>query len=162
MINNFKGKYGWLSNFSYHGFWYGGVWYPTNEHFFQAMKNLDQKQRVAISKAPGPGITKKMASENGYRMPDGSLFKIVLRDDWDKIKLDVMKYGLNKKTNLHTKVAENLITTYPQRLEEGNWWHDNYWGNCSCNRCKNVPGKNMLGILWETRRIELINRRRYL
>lgn len=37
MINLFKGIYKWLSNFSYYGFWYRGIWYKTNEHFFQAM-----------------------------------------------------------------------------------------------------------------------------
>ena len=32
-------------------------------------------------------------------------------------------------------------------LIEGNTWHDNYWGDCSCNRCKSKSGENMLGIL---------------
>lgn len=160
MINLFKGEHGWLSNFSYHGFWYGGVWYPTNEHFFQAMKTLNKEHRVAISKAAKPWIAKKMASESGYRMPDGSLFRIELRVDWDEIKDSVMLYGLKKKVHHHPKVVELLIATYPQRLVEGNWWHDNYWGNCTCNKCKNIPGKNMLGVLWETVRTKLINTRR--
>ena len=27
----------------------------------------------------------------------------------------------------------------------GNWWHDNYWGNCNCDRCKDIKGQNKLG-----------------
>ena len=24
-------------------------------------------------------------------------------------------------------------------------WHDNVWGNCECERCKETEGKNLLG-----------------
>jgi len=59
MIKNFKDDYSWLSNFSPHGFYYAGLWYPSNEHFFQAMKTLEQPKRVIISKTNSPGIAKK-------------------------------------------------------------------------------------------------------
>ena len=32
------GEYGFLSNFSRHGFGLGGKYWPTVEHYFQAMK----------------------------------------------------------------------------------------------------------------------------
>ena len=43
------------------------------------------------------------------------------------------------------ELREMLISTYPHELVEGTTWHDNEWGNCSCERCKNIPGKNKLG-----------------
>ena len=151
MINSFKGEYGWASNFALYGFWYDKVWYPSNEHFFQAMKTLIPEERLTISKAVTPAIAKTMCSLKGYKG-----FKIVLREDWGTIKNDVMIHGLRQKFQ-HISIAIKLIVTYPQGLVEGNWWHDNYWGNCSCTKCINIPGQNMLGHLLETVRLELIN-----
>lgn len=31
-------------------------------------------------------------------------------------------------------------------LEDTTGWHDNYWGSCSCPKCKNIPGQNHLGM----------------
>lgn len=154
MIKEFRGEYAWASNFAPYGFWYDNVWFPTNEHFFQAMKTLNREHRIVISKAERPGIAKWMCSPNGYKG-----FKIELRTDWETIKLEVMLYGLREKF-LSPLLATKLMVTYPHHLVEGNRWHDNYWGNCSCTRCKNIPGKNMLGRLLEKVRLELINERR--
>lgn len=118
------------------------------------MKTLNREHRIVIARAERPGIAKWMCSPNGYKG-----FKIELRDNWNSIRDDAMLYGLRKKVNNHPVVAEKLIATYPQNLIEGNKWHDNYWGNCTCPRCKNIPGLNRLGISWEMVRIELINRR---
>ena len=161
MIDKFKGEHGYLSNFAYYGFHYGGnnrrTWYPSNEHFYQAMKTQIQSERVAIAAAPTATIAKKMASEKGYVMPDGTLFKIDLRNDWEQIKVGVMEYGLWQKFHHHPVIAEKLVATFPKRLIEGNWWHDNEWGNCTCGRpkCK-APGRNMLGKLLETLRFTLM------
>lgn len=153
MINNFKGEHSWASNFSLHGFWYDNIWFPSNEHFFAAMKTLNREHRIAISKAAKSWIAKRMGSPNGYKG-----FKIELRDDWNEIRDDVMLYGLRKKISNHPFIARKLVATYPEQLIEGNWWHDNYWGDCSCQRCKNIPGLNKLGKLWEKVRLELINK----
>lgn len=32
-----------------------------------------------------------------------------------------------------------------REIVEGNYWHDNYWGNCTCDKCKNIEGQNKLG-----------------
>lgn len=125
---------------------------PSNEHFFQAMKTVAPGERIAISKAGTPGIAKRMCSRKGYNG-----FKIILRNNWNTIKNDVMVYGLRQKFR-HSIIATKLIATYPQGLVEGNWWHDNYWGDCSCAKCINIPGQNMFGHLLETVRLELINK----
>lgn len=154
MIKEFRGENAWASNFAPYGFWYDNIWFPTNEHFFATMKTLNRKHRIAISKAATPAIAKWMGSAKEYKG-----FKIELRDDWKEISDPVMLYGLKKKFQ-NTLIATKLIVTYPQRLVEGNWWHDNYWGDCSCTKCKNISGRNMLGRLLEKVRLELINERR--
>jgi len=154
-ISSFRGKYLWASNFSSYGFWYDNVWYPTNEHWFQAMKTLNQKERVQISHADTPGIARKMGSPNGYKG-----FKIKLRADWKLIYFDVMLYGLRKKFSRHLEIAKKLIATYPKYLVEENWWHDNIWGNCRCKDCKNITGKNLLGKALMYIRLELILERK--
>ena len=145
MINSFKGEYAWASNFALYGFRYDNILYPSNEHFFQAMKTLVQEERVVISRATSPGIAKRMGR------------KVTLRKDWNSIKDEVMLYGCRQKFK-HCTIAVKLIGTYPQGLVEGNLWHDNYWGNCYCAKCTNIPGKNKLGHLLEVVRLELINK----
>lgn len=153
MINEFRGVYRFLSNFWYFssGIMYDNILYPTVEHFFQAMKTLVREERIAIANAPTPGIAKKMGSPDGYKG-----FKIVLRADWENIKIRVMAYALRKKFE-DFNLKQKLIETYPRRLVEGNTWHDNTWGACTCQRCRHKPKQNLLGQLLEVLRIHLIN-----
>lgn len=50
-------------------------------------------------------------------------------------------------------LKQRLLETETQPIEEDTTsWHDNYWGNCHCPKCQNLPGQNRLGIiLMETR-----------
>ena len=52
-------------------------------------------------------------------------------------------------------LKEKLLATGNEKLEEGNWWHDNFWGNCYCPKCKNIEGVNKLGKLLMLLRKEL-------
>ena len=49
------------------------------------------------------------------------------------------------KFTSNSDLKNMLLETEEKELVEGNIWHDNTWGNCYCNRCKNVKGKNLLG-----------------
>jgi len=44
-------------------------------------------------------------------------------------------------------LKKRLKNTEGYELIEGNFWHDCYWGNCSCEKCKNIEGQNVLGRL---------------
>lgn len=145
-INMFRGRWAFLSNFSYvaHGV-YG---YPTNEHFFMAMKSKDPEYRALVKVAPTPGNAKKMGSQ------------VQLREDWEEIKDEVMLAGLRVKFWPTTLLAALLLGTDDLVLKEGNWWHDQYWGDCSCPTHKNTPGENKLGILLMQVREELRNESR--
>ncbi len=153
MIDQFKGIYRFLSNFYYlsNGIVYDNIYYPTVEHFFQAMKTLIRWERVQISLARSPGIAKRMASRKGYMTPTG-LFKIVLRPDWEDIKIRVMAYALAEKFR-NNPLRQKLIDTHPQELVEGNYWNDKVWGFC----LKTNEGQNLLGLLLMEVRMRLIN-----
>lgn len=138
MIKFFEGKYAFLSNFYESPFEYEGVVYPTNEHFFQAMKTLDLEERKKIAAAKTPGKAKRLGR------------KVSLRPDWEEVKVGVMSLGLSLKFAI-PELREALLATGDAELEEGNTWHDNIWGVCCCNECR-CKGKNLLGNLLMTRR----------
>ena len=144
-IDCFDREYAFLSNFYYSPFEFDGVTYPTNEHFFQAMKSFDPVVRKQIAEAETPGEAKRM----------GRTIKI--RPDWEEIKYPVMRRGLLLKFTTHKDLAEKLINTGDAWLIEGNYWHDNTWGDCKCPRCLTIDGKNWLGTLLMDVRRELKN-----
>ena len=73
--------------------------------------------------------------------------KIQLRDDWKVVKRPVMHLGLVLKFTNNYELAKSLVATGSKLLVEGNCWHDNYWGNCYCNKCEGRVGENNLGLL---------------
>lgn len=134
MINSFSNHYDFLSNFYPSEIEWGGLKYPTVEHYFQAFKTLDFDERAEIAAAATPGLAKRLGRE------------VQLRDDWEEIKDMVMEIGLRKKFE-DPQLRARLRATGRTYLEEGNSWHDNYWGNCYCSRCQQVRGRNHLGQL---------------
>jgi ribA/ribD-fused uncharacterized protein len=142
MINKFEGKYAFLSNFYNSPFTYDGIEYPTVEHFFQAAKTTDIAKRREIAAAPTPGLAKRMGRH------------VALRSDWEEVKNAVMALGLQFKFTDAT-LAEKLLATGDEDLIEGNWWHDNYWGACTCEKCINTLSRNKLGTLLMELRADL-------
>ena len=166
MIDSFRGSYVFLSNFypsvQYAEYDFGPIIgkiimkYTTNEHFFAANKTLNWQHHIAIARAPTPAIAKRMGGTKGYKMPDGTLFKIQLREDWEDIRIGIMKIGLDLKYSHNPQLKLQLINTYPHTLIEGNRWHDNFWGDCRCPKCLHIPGQNYLGRLHEAYRLILM------
>jgi ribA/ribD-fused uncharacterized protein len=134
LINCFDGEFAFLSNFYESSFEdpETGITFPTMEHFFQAMKADNMQDRLAIAAAPTPGKAKRLGRQ------------CALRGDWEKVKEQVMEDGLRLKF-ADPELRKMLISTHPHELVEGTTWHDNEWGNCSCEQCKNILGKNKLG-----------------
>lgn len=127
-ITSFKGEYAWLSNMQrIDPFLYGHLKFGSVECFYVAMKTTDVVERAKIAKM-NPYEAKKY----------GRTLK--LRDDWDDIKLGVMKWGLLKKFS-QKKFKQLLLSTGDQELIEGNTWGDTFWGVC------NGVGENHLGKL---------------
>ena len=141
MINKFDGKYAFLSNCVESKISFEGLTYPTVEHAFQAAKSLSEEEQAAISIAKTPGIAKRLGR------------KVVLRPDWEEVKIEVMRQCLAKKFE-HPDLYAKLLATGDEELVEGNHWHDNFWGVCSCEQCQS-QGLNYLGKLLVELRSEL-------
>lgn len=144
MIDSFRNEYFFLSNYSCSPFYIDNVLFPTMEHYFQTSKASNQKDYLFIANAPTPGDAKRLGR------------RIQLRHDWEKVKDNVMLIGLRKKF-ANPELRDLLLATGDEELVEGNYWHDNEWGNCTCPRCKNIPGKNKLGKLLMQVREEIKN-----
>ena len=135
MIDRFAGEHRFLSNFYDSQVFYDGYWYPTLEHAFQASKTLNHTDRERIINAPTPRDAKKIGRE------------VTLREDWEFVKVNIMGSLLQAKFS-EPWLAKKLLETQNKELVEGNSWHDQIWGNCTCGeaRCKE-PGENHLGKL---------------
>jgi ribA/ribD-fused uncharacterized protein len=141
MINKFDGPYAFLSNFYHSPIVYEGLEYPTVEHAFQAAKTLKVSERESIAALPTPGAAKRAGRQ------------VALRKDWEEVKIDVMRECLKEKFKDPVLFA-SLVATGDEELIEGNYWHDNFWGVCSCER-SNGQGLNQLGKLLMELRAEL-------
>ncbi len=140
MIDKFDNKYAFLSNFYYSPIspWADNIVYPTVEHAFQAMKSLAIEDRELIAKAPSPGKAKFLGR------------RLNLRPDWREVRINIMYEALNEKFK-DPKLRELLLATGDEKLVEGNYWNDTYWGVC------NGIGENHLGKLLMEVRDEIKN-----
>lgn len=111
-----------------------GILYKTVENFYQAMKNKDDDYRIKVSKVP---------AYQAKKLGKG----IKLRDDWEDIKFAAMWGAIQWKYKKGTSHYRKLIATDPWDIVEWNNWHDNFWGVCICDKCKDIIGKNKLGMM---------------
>jgi len=116
--------------------------YITPEHFYQAMKSVSHADHLLIASAKTPGLAKKFGR------------RLVVRPDWDSVKLNFMFYALVYKFTKNTSHGQKLINT-PGPIVEYNYWHDNYWGDCICEKCENIVGQNWLGRILENIRTKI-------
>lgn len=132
MINSFSGLYEFLSNFYNCPVTFYGITYRNSEAAFQAQKTKDEDVKREFS-VLNPSSA-KLKGRN-----------IELREDWDKVKYNIMYHVVFYKFIQNKDLFFKLIQTKDEELIEGNWWHDNYWGDCHCDRCKDIKGQNKLG-----------------
>lgn len=132
MIKEFKGKYFFLSNFYESPIYYEGVIYQNNVAAFQAQKNRDP-----LIKKEFMFLSPSEAKRKGHQIP--------LRDDWEEVKDKIMLQVCRCKFTQNSELKKRLLDTGDEILVKGNTWHDNYWGICCCDKCKDKEGKNKLG-----------------
>lgn len=132
-INLFRGQHRFLSNFYSCPIVFEGMLYPSLEHAFQAAKTLDPNERQTVRDMPTPGQAKRAGR------------KVKRRDDWDDIRVGVMRELLYQKFN-EPELRQWLLNTGDAQLIEGNDWGDVFWGVCRGR------GENWLGrLLMEVR-----------
>ena len=133
MIDCFDGQYAFLSNFYETPFVWRGTKYKTVEHAFQAAKTMNPIERKAIIDSATPGKAKRLGR------------KAALRPDWESVKEQIMYECVSAKFHSTVELMLALLATGDEELVEGTTWCDNEWGSCSCEKCKDIEGKNKLG-----------------
>lgn len=133
-IKGFTRGFIYLANDSPYPIVVDQIYYKTLEHAFQAHKVLSQKKREIIALSP--------TAEHARSLVEN----IPTRDDWDDVKLDVLRQLLEVKFNSN-QLRPALIETLPRPLINQNTDHDQLWGDCVCSEHIDEPGQNLLGQL---------------
>lgn len=129
-INRFHGKYSWLSNFTKCKIVLNDIEYPSIEHAYQSAKSNLKSWKLFCSTTESPSVVKKHSKT------------VKLIENWDNVKLVVMKECVKQKYN-QCPFKELLINTGNTYIQEGNTWGDTFWGVDLANNY----GTNYLGKL---------------
>ena len=134
IIGEFKGEHGWLSNFHFHELEFEGLNYRAAENAYQASKvdPADTATRMLFCNLK-PADAKRLGNS------------IKRRKDWTpELGLAMMEKIATIKFQ-DKFLRDKLLATGDALLIEGNFWHDNFYGQCNCPKCKGVKGDNYLG-----------------
>ena len=85
---------------------------------FVAAKTFDRMKQREISYIP--------ADKAGLAKRAGR--KLKLREDWEMVKISIMRRFLMQKFS-YNSFKTKLLETGDVLIVEGNYWHDNYWGD---------------------------------
>jgi len=123
-----------LSNFSSFEIVWRGLRFATSEHAYhwEKFESVNADAALTIRRAASAHDAFKRAGEK----------KWLRRDDWDDVKIDIMREILRAKADQHEYVTRKLLATGERELIE-NSWRDDFWG-----WGPNKDGQNMLGKLW--------------
>lgn len=132
-VKSFRKEYRFLSNFAPAEVEYNGIKFPSVEHAYVAAKTDNEDIQLELLK-----LTASEAKKYGRE-------KCLIRADFEKEKVDIMRNLLEQKfKNEYYRYL--LYSTEDSELIEGNTWHDNYFGSCTCDYCED-KGQNVLGKL---------------
>ena len=140
-ITKFSGGYHFLSNFYPCKIKIDAWEFDSTEAAYQAMK-CNRAKDVHAFVGITPGEAKKL----------GRL--VELRPNWERVKIDVMRYVLIQKFSDPILMAM-LDATKGQELIEGNTWGDRFWGQCPVGDGRNELGKLLMSIRDDITRIRI-------
>jgi len=150
VINSFKGENEIYSNFYPVIVRFEGMSYPTVEHAYQASKSKEFFFRKLMVALP--------ADKAGLARSRGRTIR--LRSDWEEVKINIMYKILCQKFD-QEPFKSKLFNTGDAIIIEGNYHHDNIWGDCYCKQCKDIEGQNWLGRLIMDIRSQIIEKGNY-
>lgn len=131
MISSFRSELCFLSNFYSMDIKYEGVVYGSAEHAFQAAKCVKESDKEKILNARSPKTAKIIGRF------------VQIRPDWEAEKCNIMEKIVRVK--FRKPVMKRLLqNTGDVELVEHNYWHDTFWGICTCKRHEHT-GENKLG-----------------
>lgn len=135
-------KYGPFSNFTRIPIYLDGYMWPTSEHFYQAQKFLDEDLQREVRLSSWAGAAAKIGRDKN----------LPLRDDWELVKIDIMRKVVRAKVEQNEYIKDLLLSTGDEEIIEDSPT-DYFWG---CG--KNGTGQNWLGKVWMELREELRNK----
>lgn len=106
---------------------------------FQAQKCQDTDFYDLIWRAATPGKAKKL----GRSCP--------LRDDWNEVRLDVMRDALRMKFTQHSELRDLLLSTHNKPLVE-HTHNDHVWADGGDGSGQNLLGQLLMEVREELRR----------
>jgi ribA/ribD-fused uncharacterized protein len=122
-----------LSNFSAFRLRWKGLDFDTSEAAYQWEKFPQSPVlQEAILHAPSAHEAFTLAVDERSRQ----------RDDWDEVRVEIMRAILQAKVEQHPYVKRKLLDTGARTLIEDSW-RDTFWGIG-----RDGHGENMLGCLW--------------
>lgn len=139
MINQFRGKYYFLSNFYNAPVTYEGITYQNNESAFQSAKVISHDIRLKFA-----NLDPSSAKRKGRH--------IQLRYDWEKVKFNIMYEIVKTKFTQNKDLQNKLLATEGEELQEGNTWGDRIWGTVN-GKGQNYLGKILMRVREELREI---------
>jgi len=147
VIDRFTDDYKFLSNF-YVGepIIYKTQLFASAEHLYMSLKTDDPQEAAWVASAPTPGEAKRRGQE------------VTLKSGWDTTgkRVLAMRVTVGQKFLQDRQLQKKLLATGDTPLVEGNHWHDNFWGKCTCGGpdCEG-RGMNILGLILEELRADL-------
>jgi len=114
-ITSFRGNFEFLSNFYEAPIEYDGLYFGSGEAAFQAQKCVDIEERRHFQ-----NLRPSEAKREGR--------KVSLRPDWEQVKVRVMEEIVWAKFTQNTELGRMLLATEDRLIQEGNTWHDTFWG----------------------------------
>ena len=124
-----------LSSYSNHGFELENKYWPTVEHYYQAMKYSDIDYQEIIRNAESAELANKLGHDKKQKRVK----------DWKKNRMVMMIRAIYTKSKTYPEIAEKLIETGKDMIME-NSQYDYFWG---CGRDKlgtNTYGKVLINV----------------
>jgi len=113
--------------------------YNSSENLYQSLKSQSEEWHELI-RSITPEKSKSLAKNKLKTLLANNSTTFLIREDWHKIKVDVMRLCIYLKFNQNKELKEKLISTIGI-IEERNCWGDTFWGTV------NGFGENKLGEL---------------
>lgn len=128
-------KYGEFSNFSPYEIYVLGMNWKTSEHYFQARKFNNSDLIIKVMDAPTP---KEAASIGRDR-------KNKICENWELIKLDVMREAIYAKFTQHNNLKKLLLSTGDEVIVEASPY-DYFWSEGADQTGGNHLGKILMEV----------------
>ena len=125
-----------LASHSNHGFHLEDRFWPSVEHYYQAMQFVSDRDQEKIRTAESPDSATKLGKRTWFKK---------LRDHWKQQRATWMTRAVYTKCQTHPEVAEALLATGTTKLVE-NSVYDYYWGCGRDRRGENMYGQVLMNV----------------